>query len=122
MLARIIYIALFLLISGCSFTVMRHGYPVSEIGLWDKVKVGDSENQVVQFIGSPSIVDGNIWYYVSYNIYRKRFFSTKEYESIVLKLIFDPETKEVVEIRNIKVDKKEINAHIKEWYISYWHS
>ena len=113
MLARVVYVALFLLMSSCHTTVIRHGYPISEISLWDKVKVGDSENQVVQFIGNPSIVQGNVWYYVSYNVYKKRFFSAKEYESLVLKLTFDPETKEIVEVKNIKTDKRKLMRLLK---------
>ena len=108
MLVKVIYITLFLLMSSCYTTIIRHGYPISEVNLWDKIKVGDSENQVIQLIGDPSITEGDVWYYVSYNIYKKRFFSAKEYESLVLKLTFDNETKEVMEVKHIKIEKREL--------------
>lgn len=113
MLARVIFIALFVL-TGCYTTTIHHGYPTSEINLWEGIKVGDLNSQVVQLIGDPCIIEDNVWYYVSYSIYKKRFFSTKEYESIVLKLIFDPQTNEVIEVKNIKVSKRNLAKLLKK--------
>ncbi|AAZ68457.1 outer membrane protein assembly factor BamE [Ehrlichia canis] len=113
MLARVICIALFML-TGCYTTTIHHGYPTSEINLWDGVKIGDLNTQVVQLIGDPCIIEGNVWYYISYSIYKKRFFSAKEYESIVLKLTFDPQTNEVIEVKNIKVDKRNLVKLLKK--------
>ncbi|WP_230957616.1 outer membrane protein assembly factor BamE [Ehrlichia ruminantium] len=105
---------LLLLGSGCTLINMHHGYPVSEIGLWNKIKVGDSDSQVTQLLGVPCIVEGNVWYYISYSVYKKRFFSTKEYESSTLKLTFDDQSKKVIEVKNIKINKTQLMQLLKK--------
>ena len=113
MLIRVICIALFLL-SGCSTIVVHHGYPVSEVNLWSSVKIGNLSSQVIQLIGDPCIIEENVWYYVAYSIYKKRFFSAREYESLVLKLTFDPQTNEVIDVQNIKVDRKNLTRLLRK--------
>ena len=113
MIVRILFTVLLLLSSGCTLINMYHGYPFSEINLWNKIKVGDSDSQVTQVLGIPCIIEDNIWYYISYSVYKKRFFSTKEYESSMLRLTFDSQNKKVVEIKNIKVNKTQIIQLLK---------
>ncbi|WP_065432613.1 outer membrane protein assembly factor BamE [Ehrlichia ruminantium] len=114
MIVRIFFMILLLLGSGCTLVNMYHGYPASEMSLWDKIKVGDSDSQVTQLIGVPCIIEDNIWYYVSYSVYKKRFFSTKEYESSMLKLTFDPQNKRVVEIKNLKINRTQVMQLLKK--------
>ncbi|AHX04343.1 outer membrane protein assembly factor BamE [Ehrlichia japonica] len=113
MLARVICIALFLL-SSCGTIVVHHGYPASEVNLWNSVKTGDLSSQVIQRIGDPCIIEENVWYYVAYSIHKKRFFSAREYESLVLKLTFDPQTNEVIDVQNIKVDRKSLTKLLRK--------
>ncbi|AHX05573.1 smpA / OmlA family protein [Ehrlichia chaffeensis str. Liberty] len=102
------------LLSSCHTISIHHGYPASEVNLWNNVKVGDLSSQVIQLIGDPCIIEENVWYYVSYSIYKKRFFSTKEYESLVLKITFDSQANKVTDIQNIKVDRKSLVKLLKK--------
>ncbi|KJV66032.1 MULTISPECIES: outer membrane protein assembly factor BamE [Ehrlichia] len=113
MLTRVICIALFLL-SSCGTIVIHHGYPASEVNLWNDIKIGDLSSQVIQRIGDPCVIEDNVWYYVAYSIYKKRFFSAKEYESLVLKLTFDSQTNEVIDVQNITVDRKNLTKLSKK--------
>ncbi len=66
-----------------------------------KVKVGDSKNQVISQLGSPSSVvslDQNTWIYMSSDIKRVAFMAPKEVSRDVLTIEFDPKGK----VENIK--------------------
>ena len=66
-----------------------------------KVKVGDSKNQVISQLGSPSSVvslDQNTWIYMSSDIKRVAFMAPKEVGRDVLTIEFDPKGK----VENIK--------------------
>ncbi len=93
---------------GFGSTIYTHGVPRVNLELWKQIKVGDTKEQVMQYLGSPTLIsrfDKDIWYYVSYRIKPANFLGRRKYSSRSIQILFDRDGK-VMKVEEINVSAR----------------
>ena len=96
---------LLLSIAGCAASVAQRGN-VPDPDKLAEVKTGDSKDNVVKLIGSPSTVgtfSDKRWYYISRKTEKIAFFNPTTVDQQVVEVLFDDKDK-VLEVKKLNLD------------------
>lgn len=94
-----------LALSACSATVAQRGN-VPDPEKLEQVKLGDTKDNVVQLIGSPSTIGtftDKRWYYISRKTEKVAFFNPTTVDQQVVEILFDEQDK-VLEVKKLNLD------------------
>jgi len=99
-----------LALAGCASTVAQRGN-VPDPEKLELLKPGDSKDQVVQTIGSPSTIGtftDKRWYYISRKTEKVAFFNPTTIDQQVIEVVFDEKDK-VLEVKKLNLaDAKDV--------------
>jgi len=99
-----------LALSGCATQVAQRGN-VPDPERLEQLKPGDSKDQVVQLIGSPSTIGtftDKRWYYISRKTEKIAFFNPNTIDQQVVEVAFDEQDK-VLEVKKLNLaDAKDV--------------
>ncbi len=95
---------------GFGSTIYTHGVPRVNLKLWKQIKVGNTKERVVQYLGSPTLIskfNKDIWYYVSYRIKQANFLGRRKCSSRSIQILFGRDGK-VVKVEEISVSERRL--------------
>ncbi|MGL9732902.1 MAG: outer membrane protein assembly factor BamE [Wolbachia sp.] len=107
---RVLIFLVLLFLVSCTHTIYNHGVSDIRVELWDKIKVGDNKEKVIQTLELPTLVskfDKNVWYYISYKIKQSNFLGKRKYSSKSLQISFDQDDR-VTDIKEINIAERSL--------------
>lgn len=93
-----------LALAGCAATVAQRGN-VPDVEKLEQIKLGNSKDDVVQLIGSPSTIGtftDKRWYYISRKTEKVAFFNPTTVDQQVVEVVFD-ENDKVLEVKKLNL-------------------
>jgi len=93
-----------LTLTGCTATVAQRGN-VPDTEKLEQIKLGDTKDNVVQLIGSPSTIGtftDKRWYYISRKTEKVAFFNPTTVDQQVVEVLFDEQDK-VLEVKKLNL-------------------
>ncbi|OEY86752.1 hypothetical protein BIY23_01805 [Wolbachia pipientis] len=93
--------------TGCGNTIYNHGVPQVSLELSEQIKIDDNKEKVIYLLGSPTLSNKNVWYYVSYKIKQANFLGRRKYSSRSIQISFDPDDN-VIEVKKINMSERRL--------------